>query len=88
MTIGKFIIGMIIIAIGFLIVWKSEWLLINFGRIGWAEKHLGTGGGSRAMYKLIGSLIIVFGLLYATDLTNTTLKWLVNSIFKPAIPQG
>ncbi len=81
MTIGKFVLGIIIATLGFLLVWKSEWLLINFGRIGFAEKHLGTEGGSRLMYKLIGSIVIIIGLMYATDLTDNAISWLVKTVF-------
>jgi hypothetical protein len=88
MTFGKFILGIIIAAIGFLIVWKAEWLLINFGRIGFAERHLGTEGGSRLFYKLIGTLIIIVGLMYATDLTDNTIRWFVKAVFKQNIPES
>jgi hypothetical protein len=87
MTIGKFIFGIIIAALGFLLVWKSEWLLNNFGRIAFAEKHLRYSGGTRLMYKLIGILVIIFGLLYATDLSNKLIASLVDAVFKTSIPQ-
>ena len=82
MTIGKFIFGIIIAIIGFLIVWKSEWLLNNFGRIPFAEKHLGTSGGTRLMYKIIGIIVIIVGLMYATDLTDNLIAAIVNTVFK------
>ena len=85
MTLGKFILGMIIAAIGFLITWKSEWLLNNFGRISFAEKHLHGEGGSRLMYKLIGILVIIIGLLYATDLTDNLIAIVVNTVFNTQI---
>ena len=85
MTFGKFILGLLITAVGFLVVWKSDWLMNNFGRIGFAEKHLGTEGGSRLMYKIIGLLIIVIGFMYATDLTDTLLTSIVNSLFKSRV---
>jgi hypothetical protein len=85
MTLGKFILGIIIAAIGFLITWKSEWLLNNFGRISFAEKHLHSEGGSRLMYKLIGILVIIIGLLYATDLTDNLIAIVVNTVFNTQI---
>jgi len=87
MTLGKFILGIIIAAIGFLLVWKSEWLLMNFGRIGFAEKHLGTEGGSRLMYKILGTIIIIIGLMYATDLSDNLLAWFVETVFRTRIPE-
>ncbi len=85
MTIGKFILGLLIAGGGFLITWKSEWLLNNFGRIAFAEKHLGSEGGSRLMYKLIGILFIIIGLMYATDLTDNLIASIVNVVFNTQI---
>ena len=81
MTAGKFIFGIIITAIGFLIVWKTEWLMQNFGRIGFAEDKLRTMGGSRLAYRVIGTIIIIYGLIYATDLSDDLIQWLVETIF-------
>ena len=81
MEIGNFIQGLIIAALGFLLVWKSDWLMNNFGRIGWAEAHLGTEGGSRLMYKLIGFIVIIGGFLHATNLGNAFIKWVANTLF-------
>ncbi len=75
MSVGKFILGIIIAAVGFLLIWKSEWLINNFGRINFAEQHLGSAGGSRLMYKLIGSIIIFVGLMIAFDLSDNVLAW-------------
>lgn len=60
----RYIIGIIAIVIGFIIIWKSEWLLQNFGRIDWAEIHLGADGGTRIFYKLLGLAIIIIAFLY------------------------
>jgi len=78
---GRIILGIILAFIGFLFVWKTEWLMINVGRIEWAEQHLGTEGGSRLAYKVIGTLIILAGLMYATNLTDDFLGWFVESVF-------
>lgn len=85
MTFGNFIGGLLIAAVGFLLVWKSEWLINNLGRIPWAEQHLGTEGGSRLMYKTIGFIIIIAGFLHATNLSDAFLGWLVSSIFKSQV---
>lgn len=81
MNVGSFIGGILIAAVGYLLIWKSDWLMINFGRIGWAEKHLHTAGGSRLMYKIIGTIIIIAGFLKATALGGLFVKWVANSIF-------
>ncbi|MCD4761279.1 hypothetical protein K8R42_05315 [bacterium] len=87
MTIGKFIFGLIVVGIGFLIIWKADWIMINFGRVGWADQHLGTEGGSRVFYKLLGSIIIIVGFMIATDLTDNLLAWIAKSIFRQEIPE-
>jgi len=81
MSFGNFFVGLLIAAVGYLLVWKSNWLLNNFGRIGWAEEHLGSEGGSRLMYKLIGIIIIITGFLHATNLGGAFIKWVATSIF-------
>jgi hypothetical protein len=81
MTIGKFIVGIIIAAIGFLFVWKTEWLLQNFGHIGFAEDKLRLFGGSRLLYKILGAIVIIYGLMYATDLSDTFFSWVAESLF-------
>lgn len=68
-------------AVGFLIVWKSEWMLRAFGRVGWAEAHLGTEGGSRLFYKLIGILIIMAGVFAATNLLGGILTAVLTPLF-------
>ena len=60
----KYFLGIIIVGIGFLIVWKADWMMENFGRISWAEAKLGTEGGTRFLYKLIGIAIIIGSFLY------------------------
>ena len=80
MSIGSFIVGMIFVGIGFMATWKTEWLMMNFGRIGFAEKHLGSEGGSRLMYKIIGVIIIIGGLLYATSLLDNLLGWTLGGV--------
>ncbi|HPT08563.1 MAG TPA: hypothetical protein PLE28_02620 [bacterium] len=73
--------GLILIALGTLIIIKTEFLLENFGRIAWFEEKLGSEGGSRLGYKLIGLIIIFFGLLLTTgmfgDFMTTALSPLV-----------
>ncbi len=62
------VIGILAIILGVLFVAKSEWLVINFGSNEWAETHMGTSGGSRLMYKLIGIGIIIASVLIMTGM--------------------
>ena len=74
--------GIIIIAIGALIVIKSEWMLSNFGRINFFEKHLGTEGGSRLGWKLIGLIVIFVGILILTNMIGGFVMWVLGPILK------
>jgi len=76
----KFILGLLISGIGFLFVLKTQWFLYNFGRIPFGEKYFG-GGGSRLVYKLIGILIMLFGFMYALNMTDIILKGIAKLLF-------
>ena len=78
----NFLIGLIIIVIGALIVIKSEALLSSFGRIAFFEKYLGTSGGSRLGYKLVGMLVVFIGILVAVDLIGDFLEWMTSPLTK------
>ena len=68
-----FIFYLLATLIGSLLLIKTEWFLNNFGRIQWAEMHLGTEGGSRLFYKLLGILIIFISFLFITGLMQKLL---------------
>jgi len=72
------------IVVGFLITWKSDWLVSNFGTISWAEQHISTSGGSRLLWKLIGILTIFIGMLVTTNLLQGVIVSMVSSIFPGA----
>jgi len=75
----KYFIGIICIGIGFLIMWKADWIMNNFGRIAWAEEKLGMEGGTRLFYKLIGLAIIILSFLIMMGIVQSIL----GAIFKP-----
>jgi len=70
----RYTIGVIVIIIGSLLVIKSNTFLSWFGRVGFAEKYLGTEGGSRLFYKLLGILIIFLAFFGMTGLLESTLR--------------
>ena len=78
------IFGAILVIIGPFLVIKAEWFLENFGRIEWAEQHLGTEGGTRLFYKLLGLIFIFFGLTMVFNLFGGIVYW----IFSPLLPKG
>jgi hypothetical protein len=82
-AIMKFFGGMFIIAIGLTLVIKTEWYLQNFGRVDWAEQHLGFEGGSRLFYKLLGTFVCFIGILVAFDLFGGFFRSTVGQLILP-----
>ncbi len=64
----KIIFGVVGIAIGTLLIIKTEWFIQNFGTSGWAESKMGLSGGTRLLYKLIGLGVIVIAALGMTGM--------------------
>jgi len=77
----NFVYGLLGVALGAGIVMKSEWIVQNFGSAAWAEEHLGSSGGSRLLYKLIGLAIIFFSLLSMAGLMDNILLGIFGSLF-------
>jgi len=74
--------GLITFAIGLIFVIKTEWILRINGRVMWAEIHLGTEGGTRLLYKLIGLVFIFISFLFLTGLGDNFFLWLFGPIFR------
>lgn len=82
----QFLIGLILIAVGFVMVWKTTWFLDIFGRVPWAERNLtssfGSGmGGSWMWYKLLGVGTIIVALLYMTGILQNILVRVLGPFF-------
>ncbi len=81
----SYVIAVVVIAIGVILIAKTEWFLSNFGSIAWAEQHLGTEGGSRLMYKLIGLAAIILALMGVTGLLGEVVLSIFGNLFpRPA----
>jgi len=80
---SKLIWGLVGVALGALMVIKTEWLVENFGTSSWAEEHLGTSGGTRLLYKLIGIAIIFIAMMGATGLLGGFVMGTVGKLFLP-----
>ena len=78
--IARILIGLLVAAIGWLMVWKTQWFLNMIGYIAWAEQHLGS-GGTRLFYKLLGTLIIIIGFIVVTNLWDVLVGGFIRSIF-------
>lgn len=84
---GHIILGILITAIGVYLVLKTEWFLENFGRISWFEDKLGSEGGSRLGYKLVGIIIIFIGIIVLTGSGTAFMEWLVSPLTQYNKPQ-
>lgn len=70
----RYVIGILLIGVGMLIVWKANWLAENLGRIEWAERHLSSDGGTQMFYKLVGVLVIFIAFLMMGGGLGTVLR--------------
>lgn len=77
----KFFVGILAIALGVFMVIKTEFFVQNFGSIAWAEEHLGSSGGTRLMYKLIGLAFIALSVLGMTGLLGNMILGVVGGLF-------
>ena len=64
----QYFIGILMVLAGVVLILKTQWFIENFGTNAWAEEKLGTSGGTRLMYKLIGIIFIFFGFLAITNM--------------------
>jgi len=75
-----FILGALIIAVGAFLVIKTEWFMTNFGRIAWFEDKLGSEGGSRLGYKLLGIIIIFIGIILLSGNGANFFTWMLSPL--------
>ena len=78
---GRLVVMVIGIAVGFLIVWKTQKMLDTFGQIPFFEDKLGSWGGTRSFYNLLGILVIAGSVLFATGGLQSLLTSLLGSLF-------
>lgn len=88
----RFAITLLLITVGFSMVWRTPWFLDIFGRVPWAEQHmttsLGAGmGGSWMWYKLLGVLVIAVAILYLTGVLQLLLVNILGPFFGGAFPE-
>lgn len=77
----RFLLGILGIGFGILVTLKSEWFLHNVGRLASIEKYLGTFGGSRLFYQLLGVLIVAISTLYMVGALGGILDALLGGLF-------
>ena len=77
----KYFFGIGAIVVGIFLVIKTEWFVQNFGASTWAEEHLGTSGGTRLMYKLIGIIMIVLAMMGMTGMLGSVILSVFGRLF-------
>lgn len=80
--VARIIFGIIGIVIGSIMVMRSEWFLSFFGRIDWAEIHLGSEGGTRVFFKLVGMILILVSLMVMTGMIEGLLMAIFGPLFR------
>lgn len=80
--LSRILLGLVVMIVGFLMVWKTMVIQGWFGYNSWAEQHLGP-GGTYLFYKLLGVLVAFLGMLIVTGLISRVLEGTV-AIFIPA----
>ena len=75
------IIGFIITVISFLLLKHNFWLVEQTGTWGWAERVLGSEGGTRLVLKLLALLGVIIGLLTVVGLHDQFIRWLLIPLF-------
>lgn len=83
----QIILGVFITALGVAMVVKTEWFLETFGRVAWFDQNLGTEGGSRLGYKLLGILILFFGIILMTGSGDSFMGWATSPLTQYSTPQ-
>lgn len=83
----QIVIGILITTAGVLLLAKTEWFLNNFGRMGWFEEKLGSAGGSRLGYKLVGFIFVLVGIIVATGSGYEFMSWILAPLLKYGGPQ-
>jgi len=68
----RILLGFGLMGIGGFVVIRTRLILDFFGHIDWAEAKLG-GGGSTLLYKTIGIIVCLLGMLVATNMWNAFL---------------
>lgn len=81
--IGRIIIGAIVSVIGGFMTIKADWMYYNFGAVSFAEKYLGSSGGTRLFYRLLGIVLTFLGFLYMTGLWGSFILWILGPIIGP-----
>jgi hypothetical protein len=75
----RILIGLLILGGGAFMVIRTSFFLNFFGHMEWAERKLG-GGGSHLLYKVLGIVLCIVGIMVATNLWDAFLQATLGSV--------
>jgi len=75
----RILIGLIVIVVGFLMVYRPRYFLDFLGNQAWVEKIFSVNDQELA-YKIIGLVVIFVGILISTNLIYNLLGWALSPI--------
>lgn len=84
-SFNNLLIGLVITALGVLMVKYTFWLRNTTGSQGWLERFTGP-GSTYGIYKIVGVLVAFVGLMVATGLGDNLMEFLFSpfrSFFTP-----
>lgn len=76
----RIVIGLLIVGLGVLMVYKTQWFMSMMGRLPFAEKYFG-GGGTRLFYKLLGVFISMIGIMVVTNTFDVIVGGFIMRLF-------
>jgi hypothetical protein len=76
----QIVFGILVTALGASLVMKTEWYLQTFGRIAWFDEKLGSEGGSRLGYKLVGIIALFLGIVMMTGSGDSFMGWALSPL--------
>lgn len=78
MTFGGFILGLVLFGFGFLLVWRTNWFIENFGDLGMI---IGWQNASWLSWKLLGMFLMLMGFLIAFGLLQAFFAVTIGGLF-------
>jgi len=75
----RILIGLIVVGVGFFVVYRPRYFLDFLGNQAWVEKIFSVNDQELA-YKIIGIIVIFVGVLIMTNLIYDLLGWFLSPI--------
>lgn len=78
---GRILLGLAMVGVGAVVTIFANKIYEAMGPMPWAEAHLGSEGGTRLLYKLIGIGLVIIGFMLATNLLTGVIVSIITAIF-------